>query len=170
VTAITRLKGSTGKFAVVPANAGTHSHRRKFCERYWRRGLIEKSRRMGPCGRKGRQREWSITPHPDRRLLVFCVMLPWSPCSRMLFFSSSRWPLVVSTGTLGALPGPLWLRLSSGMGGVDFAIMISVSSRWETTSATTRSFPAYEGGALSPAAKGGLVRRQRKFSSRQSVR
>jgi hypothetical protein len=42
-----------------------------------------------------------------------------------LFFSSSRWPLVVSRGTLGALPGPLWLWLSSGMGGVDFVIMVS---------------------------------------------
>src|SRR6185436_13570113 len=66
------------------------------------------------------------TPHPDRRLLVFCVMLPWSPCSRMLFFSSSRWPLVVSRGTPGALPGPLWLWLSSGMGGAVFVIMVSV--------------------------------------------
>src|SRR5258707_1069562 len=34
----------------------------------------------------------------------------------MLCFSSSRWPLVVSTGTLGALPGPLWLWLPSGTG------------------------------------------------------
>src|SRR5258705_2047078 len=55
-------------------------------------------------------------PHPDRRLLVFCVRLPCAACSRMLFFSSSRWPLVVSRGTLGALPGPLWLWLSSGTG------------------------------------------------------
>src|SRR4051812_11669108 len=41
-------------------------------------------------------------------------MFPCSACSRMLCFSSSRWPLVVSTGTSGALPGPLWLWLSSG--------------------------------------------------------
>src|SRR3954462_9203431 len=34
----------------------------------------------------------------------------------MLCFSSSRWPFVVSTGTFGALPGPLWLWLSSGTG------------------------------------------------------
>src|SRR5882724_11113058 len=34
----------------------------------------------------------------------------------MLCFSSSRWPLVVSRGTAGALPGPLWLWLSSGTG------------------------------------------------------
>src|SRR5713226_4899118 len=34
----------------------------------------------------------------------------------MLAFSSSRWPLVVSRGTPGALPGPLWLWLSSGTG------------------------------------------------------
>ena len=46
-------------------------------------------------------------PHPDRRLLVFCIMLPWSPCSRMLFFSSSRWPLVVSSGTSGRAAGAL---------------------------------------------------------------
>jgi len=45
--------------------------------------------------------------HPDRRLLVFCVRLPCAACSRMLCFSSSRWPLVVSRGTSGALPGPL---------------------------------------------------------------
>src|SRR5947199_4558255 len=54
--------------------------------------------------------------HPDLRLLVFCVRLPCAACSRMLCFSSSRWPLVVSTGTPGALPGPLWLWLSSGTG------------------------------------------------------
>src|SRR5262245_49114502 len=64
--------------------------------------------------------------HPERRLLVFCFMLPWSPCSRMLFFSSSRWPLVVSRGTPGLLPGPLWLWLSSGMGGVVLVMMVSV--------------------------------------------
>src|SRR4029079_3988986 len=34
----------------------------------------------------------------------------------MLCFSSSRWPLVVSRGTLGALPGPLWLWLRAGTG------------------------------------------------------
>src|SRR5438094_7364323 len=44
----------------------------------------------------------------------------------MLFFSSSRWPLVVSRGMLGALPGPLWLRLSGGIGGTVFVIMVSV--------------------------------------------
>src|SRR6266849_6708611 len=54
--------------------------------------------------------------HPDLRLLVFCVTLPCSACSRMFCFSSSRWPLVVSTGTWGVLPGPLWLLLSSGTG------------------------------------------------------
>src|SRR2546423_7190829 len=59
-------------------------------------------------------------PHPDRQLLVFCVKLPCSACSRMLCFSSSRWPLVVSTGTSGALPGPLWLWLSSGTGLMGF--------------------------------------------------
>ena len=66
-----------------------------------------------------------LSPHPERRLLVFCVMLPCSACSRMLFFSSSRWPLVVSRGTLGALPGPLWLWLSCGMGGAVFVITVS---------------------------------------------
>src|SRR6201747_2665006 len=54
--------------------------------------------------------------HPLRRLLVFCTRLPWSPCSRMLCFSSSRWPLVVSSAILGSLPGPLWDLLSSGTG------------------------------------------------------
>ena len=34
----------------------------------------------------------------------------------MLFFSSSRWPLVVSTGTFGVLPGPLWLLVVLGNG------------------------------------------------------
>src|ERR1700748_2950915 len=34
----------------------------------------------------------------------------------MLCFSSSRWPLVVSSGTDGVLPGPLWLCASSGTG------------------------------------------------------
>src|SRR5258705_1815824 len=33
-----------------------------------------------------------------------------------IVFLSSRWPLVVSTGTSGVLPGPLWLLLSSGTG------------------------------------------------------
>ena len=65
-------------------------------------------------------------PHPDRRLLVFCVRLPCPACSRILFFSSSRWPLVVSRGTLGALPGPLWLWLSAGIGGTVFVVMVSV--------------------------------------------
>ena len=36
---------------------------------------------------------------------------------RGVVLSSSRWPLVVSSGTSGALPGPLWLWLSSGTGG-----------------------------------------------------
>jgi hypothetical protein len=58
--------------------------------------------------------------HPDLRLLVFCVTLPCPACSRMLCFSSSRWPLVVSTGTSGVLPGPLWLLLSSGTGLMGF--------------------------------------------------
>src|SRR5262249_26691326 len=52
--------------------------------------------------------------HPDLRLLVFCVRLPCAACSRMLCFSSSRWPLVVSRGTAGALPGPLSLRAPAG--------------------------------------------------------
>src|SRR5262249_40027571 len=52
--------------------------------------------------------------YPDRLLLVFCVRLPCAACSRMLCFSSSRWPLVVSMGTRGSLPAPLWLLLSSG--------------------------------------------------------
>src|SRR5436305_1207759 len=57
-------------------------------------------------------------PHPLLRLLVFCTRLPCSPCSRVLCFSSSRWPLVVSRGIFGSLPGPLWLLLSSGTGGM----------------------------------------------------
>ncbi|GCC48645.1 hypothetical protein chiPu_0032636 [Chiloscyllium punctatum] len=51
----------------------------------------------------------------------------------MLCFSSSRWPLVVSRGTLGALPGPLWLLLSSGTGWMvfvfGFVIIVSVTQR-----------------------------------------
>src|SRR5262245_44868919 len=58
----------------------------------------------------------------------------------MLFFSSSRWPLVVSRGTLGALPGPLWLWLSSGMGGMFFVIMVSVVSGKRTTPRSAVSF------------------------------
>src|ERR1700749_4369099 len=54
--------------------------------------------------------------YPDLRLLVFWVRLPCAACSRMLCFSSSRWPLVVSSGTVGVLPGPLWLCSSSGTG------------------------------------------------------
>src|SRR3979411_2479046 len=61
-------------------------------------------------------------PHPDRLLLVFCVTLPCSAFSRMLAFSSSRCALVVSTGTSGALPGPLWLWLSSGTGLMVFVL------------------------------------------------
>src|ERR1700742_1142403 len=57
-----------------------------------------------------------MTGYPDLRWLVFCVKLPCAACSRMLCFSSSRWPLVVSSGTDGVLPGPLWLRASSGTG------------------------------------------------------
>src|SRR5262245_34213374 len=83
-------------------------------------------------------------PHPDLRLLVFCVRLPWAACSRMLCFSSSRWPLVVSRGTSGALPAPLWLLLSSGTGGTCFDLFVI-----QTTSVMTRrtiagraSFPA----------------------------
>src|SRR5438132_4215370 len=60
-------------------------------------------------------------PHPLLRWLVFCVRLPCAACSRMLCFSSSRWPLVVSSGTAGALPGPLWLWFSSGTGLMDLA-------------------------------------------------
>jgi hypothetical protein len=55
---------------------------------------------------------------PDRRWLVFWERLPCAACSRILCFSSSRWPRVVSSGTAGALPGPLWLWLSSGTGGM----------------------------------------------------
>src|SRR5215472_344045 len=53
-------------------------------------------------------------PYPDRLWLVFCTRLPWAACSWMLCFSSSRWPLVVSRGTAGALPGPLSLRAPAG--------------------------------------------------------
>src|SRR6266850_5986718 len=81
---------------------------------------------MGPCVRRDDGRGDFRPLHPDRRLLVFCVRLPCAACSRMLFFSSSRWPLVVSRGTSGALPGPLWLWLSSGIGGTVFVIMVSV--------------------------------------------
>src|SRR5262245_66478098 len=63
-------------------------------------------------------------PHPDLRLLVFCVRLPCAACSRMLCFSSSRWPLVVSTGTGGSLPGPLGLLFSSGTGVMRFAVFV----------------------------------------------
>src|SRR6202163_4342625 len=48
----------------------------------------------------------------------------------MLCISSSRWPLVVSSGPHGALPGPLWLWLSSGAAFMvlvwDFVIVVSV--------------------------------------------
>ena len=53
----------------------------------------------GVCG--------AACPHPLLRLLVFCTRLPWSPCSRMLCFSSSRWPLVVSSGDFGRAAGAL---------------------------------------------------------------
>ena len=86
---------------------------------------------------------------PDRLLLVFCTILPWSPCSRMLCFSSSRWPLVVSIGTFGALPGPLWLWLSSGTGVMffssGFVIGFSIASREKRGTSRTRS-----GGITSP--------------------
>src|SRR3569832_709773 len=45
---------------------------------------------------------------PDRRWLVFWERLPCAACSRILCFSSSRWPRVVSTGTGGMV-------LSSGL-------------------------------------------------------
>ena len=103
-------------------------------------------------------------PHPDRRLLVFCVMLPCSACSRMLFFSSSRWPLVVSRGTLGALPGPLWLWLSWGMGGGFWSSWSPLSTE-QDNDRRGGSFPGNDGmqrrHALSPAAKAGLVRIRR---------
>ena len=51
-----------------------------------------------------------------RLFVVFWVMLPCSACSRMFCFSSSRWPLVVSSGIYGVLPGPLWLWFSAGTG------------------------------------------------------
>src|SRR5690348_2584390 len=41
------------------------------------------------------RRGWHFGAHPLRRWLVFWVRLPCSACSRMLAFSSSRWPLVV---------------------------------------------------------------------------
>src|SRR5881409_1313751 len=82
----------------------------------------------GSLGFTGTTSRGAQPPHPDRRLLVFCVRLPCAACSRMLFFSSSRWPLVVSRGTSGALPGPLWLWLSSGIGGTVFVIRVSVTN------------------------------------------
>src|SRR6185369_14180271 len=57
-----------------------------------------------------------LIAYPWRLLLVFWVRLPCAACSRIFCFSSSRWPLVVSTGTDGALPAPLWLWFSSGTG------------------------------------------------------
>src|ERR1700744_6040945 len=71
--------------------------------------------RQGPV-REGRGLFWANAAYPDRRWLVFCTRLPCAACSRMLCFSSSRWPLVVSSGTDGALPGPLWLCASEGTG------------------------------------------------------
>src|SRR5207237_10413203 len=76
------------------------------------------------CARNDGESAVQAQPHPDLRLLVFCVRLPCAPCSRMLCFSSSRWPLVVSTGTLGSLPGPLWLLLSSGTGVMCFDVFV----------------------------------------------
>jgi len=55
-------------------------------------------------------------PHPDLRLLVFCTIFPCSPCSRMLCFSSSRWPLVVSRGTPGGAAGALMALVVLGYG------------------------------------------------------
>src|SRR5260370_29981648 len=81
---------------------------------------------------------------PDLVLLVFCTKLPCAACSRMFCFSSSRWPLVVSRGTAGALPGPLWLWLSSGTGWMvlvgGFVMDISVTHDGKTPVAWT-AFP-----------------------------
>src|SRR5260221_9967647 len=89
--------------------------------------------------RRGRQR----TSHPDRRLLVFWVTLPCPACSRILCFSSSRWPLVVSIGTSGVLPGPLWLLLSSGTGVMVFfsLVIISLRYRWRKDAAHADGVP-----------------------------
>src|ERR1700682_3243261 len=85
--------------------------------------------------------------HPDRRLLVFCVKLPCPACSRMFCFSSSRWPLVVSRGSSGVLPGPLWLLLSSGTGlMVFFGGLVIISLRIdEKTPGARVLFPAETG-------------------------
>src|SRR5690349_17641600 len=72
-----------------------------------------------------------VRNHPDRLLLVFCTRLPCAACSRMFCFSSSRCPLVVSRGTAGVLPGPLWLRSSSGTGlMILFDGFVIVRLRW----------------------------------------
>src|SRR6478672_7192209 len=61
----------------------------------------------------------------------------------MLCFSSSRWPLVVSIGTFGALPGPLWLWLSSGTGVMvllrDLVISFSMGMTEKRGTGDTRS-------------------------------
>src|SRR6266702_5492623 len=89
--------------------------------------------------------------YPDLLLLVFCVRLPCAACSRMLCFSSSRWPLVVSRGTAGALPGPLWLWLSSGTGLIivvsGFVMQVSIMHTGKTPVARA-SFPNLRGPAL----------------------
>ena len=63
-----------------------------------------------------------------------------APCSRMLFFSSSRWPLVVSRGRWALCRGPCGsgcLPMEIGV----FVIMVSVSNRKNSTEAATESFP-----------------------------
>src|SRR5437773_4980850 len=40
------------RFRVVPANAGTHTHRPSFCEGYWLRLPTVRSRGMGPGVRR----------------------------------------------------------------------------------------------------------------------
>ena len=84
----------------------------------------EDARCEAPRGACGGERCLDGHTYPDRRLLVFCVTLPCPACSRRFCFSSSRWPLVVSTGIRGVLPGPLWLQLSSGTGLMVFGFVI----------------------------------------------
>src|SRR6476659_9721351 len=93
-------------------------------------------------------------------------MLPCSACSRMLFFSSSRWPLVVSSGTSGALPGPLWLWLSSGTGGTGFVISDLRYQRIEITPAAAGSFPQ---GRWRAAAARIVAGRENRFSADTAV-
>src|SRR6266404_7955970 len=102
------------------------------CEDRPRRGPSSLNANLAACSQARRDARHARRgcDHPDRRLLVFCVTLPCSACSRMFCFSSSRWPLVVSTGTWGVLPGPLWLLLSSGTGLMVFFDLLIISLRY----------------------------------------